>query len=89
MCEYVTEDNIHLFTTCPKIARCFEYIKSIFIVNNVFMLTLTGQGIEVDCIHAFIFYVKSFYRSPLIGIGHSHCLKIFLQVDTLALGPET
>ena len=38
ICEYVTEDNIHLFTTCPKIARCFEYIKSIFIVNNVFSI---------------------------------------------------
>ena len=35
ICKYVTEDNIHLFTTCPKVAHCFEYIKSIFIVNNV------------------------------------------------------
>ena len=36
ICQYVTEDNIHLFTTCPRFLHCFEYVKSIFVANNVF-----------------------------------------------------
>ena len=38
MCNFVTEDNIHLFTTCPRFIPCFEYVKSIHVANNVFSI---------------------------------------------------
>ena len=48
MCNFVTEDNIHLFTTCPRFIPCFEYVKSIFVANNVFSILYMFKTHQYD-----------------------------------------
>ena len=35
-CQYVTEDNIHFFCECIKVADCFNYIKQKLVENGIF-----------------------------------------------------